>query len=171
MASRSAMPTDPDAGIPDLIRRLADDSKRLAQDEMRLAKLEVRENVHDATRGGIWLGIAGGAALIALIALTVCLAALLGRLFGHYWMGTLVVAVVELGVGALLVMRGLKTLKAQSFSFPATRGAATETARWVKTVREPEIVGSSNAPRPAFARGAADRALPAERLGAAERVD
>ena len=34
---------DPDAGIPDLIHRLTDDSKRLMSDEVRLAKLEVKE--------------------------------------------------------------------------------------------------------------------------------
>src|SRR3712207_6883823 len=38
------------AGIPDLLRRLADDSKRLANDEVRLAKLELRESVRTSAR-------------------------------------------------------------------------------------------------------------------------
>ena len=74
MASRPAVPIDPDAGIPDLIRRLVDDSRRLAQNEVRLAKLELRESARSATRGGIWLGIAFGAGVVALVGLTVLLA-------------------------------------------------------------------------------------------------
>nr|MDQ6926722.1 phage holin family protein [Candidatus Eremiobacteraeota bacterium] len=72
-AARPAVVIDPDAGIPDLLRRLVDDSKRLAQDEVQLAKLELRARAHDATRGGIWLGVALGAGVVALIALTVFL--------------------------------------------------------------------------------------------------
>jgi uncharacterized membrane protein YqjE len=125
---------DPNAGIPDLLRRLVDDSKRLAQDEVRLAKLELRERAHDATRGGIWLGVAAGAAIAALIALTVCLAALIGHaIHNHYWAGTLIVAVVELALGALLVLRGLKQLKQAQITLPETREEAVRTARWAKS--------------------------------------
>lgn len=146
-ATRPAVAIDPDAGIPDLIRRLVDDSKRLAQDEVQLAKLEMRERAHDATRGAIWLGVAAGAGVVALVAFTVFLAALIGRAINHhYWAGALIVAVVELGVGAFLAMRGLGTLKKQSFTLPETRREAAKTARWAKTtgaqiaedVRDPE---------------------------------
>lgn len=140
MATRPAVVMDPEAGIPDLIRRLVDDSKRLAQDEVRLAKMELRENVHDATRGGIWLGVAFGAGVVALIALTVCLAALIGRALNfHYWAGTLIVAVVELAVGGVLVMRGLKAIKQQPLTLPETRAEAAETARWVQQARDPLV--------------------------------
>ncbi|HEY0776562.1 MAG TPA: phage holin family protein [Gemmatirosa sp.] len=149
MATRPAVVIDPEAGIPDLIRRLVDDSKRLAQDEVQLARLEIRERAHDATRGGIWLGIAFGAGVVALIALTVFLAALIGRALNfHYWAGTLITAVLELGIGAFLVMRGLATLKKQSFTLPETRKEASATAKWAKStgaavaadVRDPERV-------------------------------
>lgn len=133
-AARPSVVIDPDAGIPDLLRRLVDDSKRLAQDEVQLARLEVRERAHDAARGGIWLGVAFGAGVIALIAFTVFLAALIGRALNfHYWAGTLIVAVLELAVGAWLVVRGLGTLKKQSFTMPETRKEAAVTARWAKT--------------------------------------
>ncbi len=147
--ARPAVVIDPDAGIPDLIRRLVDDSKRLAQDEVQLAKLELRERAHDATRGGIWLGVAFGAGVVALIALTVFLATLIGRAINfHYWAGTLIVAVLELGIGAFLVMRGLATLKKQSYTLPETRKEAVRTAQWAKAtgaqvaedVRDPERV-------------------------------
>ncbi len=141
MASRPAVQIDPDAGIPDLVRRLVDDSRRLAQDEVRLAKIELRENAHDATRGAIWLGIAFGAGVVALLALTVFLCAILGRLLGNLWAGTLVTAVLYLGGAFLLVTRGLKTIKAQPLTLPETRQQARETVEFLKTVREPEVTG------------------------------
>lgn len=141
MSSRiSTVPIDPDAGIPDLIRRLVDDSRRLAGDEVRLAKIEMRENVHEATRGGIWLGIAFGAGVVALIGLTVLLTALLGGLLGNLWAGALVTAVLWLGSGYLLITRGLAQIKEQSFTLPVTRETTKETAQWVRTAREPEVV-------------------------------
>lgn len=142
MASRPAVPIDPDAGIPDLIRRLVDDSRRLAQDEVRLAKIELRQSAHDATHGGIWLGIAFGAGIVAVIGATVLLAALLGGLLGNLWAGTLVTAVLWLGSAYLLVTRGLKQIKEQEFTLPATRQEARETVNLLKTVREPEVVGN-----------------------------
>ena len=168
-AARPAVVIDPDAGIPDLIRRLVDDSKRLAQDEVQLAKLEMRERAHDATRGGIWLGIAFGAGVVALIAFTVFLAALIGRAINHhYWAGTLITAVLELAIGAFLVMRGLGTLKKQSFTMPETRKEAAATAQWAKTtgarvaadVRDPERVLTGANGGGALAAGAAASRLP-----------
>ena len=53
--------TDPDTGIPDLIRRLTDDSKRLVTDEVQLAKLESKETLHRVSRGALWMALAFGA--------------------------------------------------------------------------------------------------------------
>lgn len=135
MSIRSTTPIDPDAGIPDLIRRLVDDSRRLAGDEVRLAKIELRENVHEATRGGIWLGIAFGAGVIALVGLTVLLTALLGGLLGNLWAGALVTSVLWLGSAFLLVTRGLKQITEQPFTLPETRAEAKETVDWAKQLR------------------------------------
>ena len=137
--SSNPMPIDPDAGIPDLIRRLADDSKRLALDEVRLAKLEVRDNVHAGARGTVRLAIAFGAGVVALVALTIALSALLGRLLGNYWAGTLIVAVLELGAAFVLVKRGMQKMAEPAYTFPESRAALSETAQWVKAVREPEV--------------------------------
>ena len=156
MASRN-VPIDPDAGIPDLIRRLTDDSKRLAQDEVRLAKLELREGMRNVTKGGIWLGAAFGAGVVALTAFTVFLSAVLGRLLGNYWAGTLVTALLLLGAGYLLVTRGLKTVKAQEYTLPETRQEARETVRELKAARE--VVGERvNAIRRPASASAVERA-------------
>lgn len=149
MASRN-VPIDPEAGIPDLVRRLTDDSKRLAQDEVRLAKLELRESLRNLARGGIWLGAAFGAAVVALVAFTVFSSAALGRLFGNYWAGTLVTALIELGVAYLLVTRGLKQVKEQDLTLPETREETRETVRELKAAREglAERVDAVRRPQP-----------------------
>lgn len=127
---------DPDAGIPDLIRNLADDSKRLVGDEVRLAKLEMSENVKRAARGGIWLGMAFGVGVIAMVAFTVLLSAFIGRAVnGHYWVGALVTGLLELAVAAVLFKKGLGEVKEPSYTLEATRTEAKETARWVKQIR------------------------------------
>ena len=135
MAVRPAVPVDPDTGIPDLIRRLADDSKRLARDEARLAKLEMRTSIRQTAHGALWLGLAFGAGVVALVGLTIFLAALLGRLLGHYWAGTLIVAVLELVAAVLLVRRGIRKVREPSYTFEESRDAARETVDWAKTAR------------------------------------
>lgn len=157
MASRPAMPHDPDAGIPDLIRRLADDSKRLARDEVRLAKLEMRESLHGGMRGLLFLALAFGVGIVALVALTIFLSAGIGRLLGNYWAGTLIVAALELGGGFFLIKRGLGTIASEPATFPESRAALRETAQWVKTVREPELEPAALAEPTARTRPMPDR--------------
>jgi hypothetical protein len=119
---------DPDAGIPDLIRRLTEDSKRLASDEVRLAKIEVTESVHSAAHGTLWLTLAFGAGVIALVAATIGVAALIGRLAsGHMWVGALTVGVVELVIAFLLIKKGLKQFSRPSYTLAETRGALKDT--------------------------------------------
>jgi hypothetical protein len=133
------MPADPEVGVPDLIRRLTDDSKRLVRDEVRLAKLEVGENIHAGARGAVWLGIAFGAGVVALVALTFMLAALLGRLLnGNYWAGALITGALELGVALLLVKRGLGALREPSYTFAESRAALRDTAQWARDTARTE---------------------------------
>ena len=81
---------DPDAGIPDLVRRLADDGKPLVSDEIRRAKKETTDNVKQAGRGGIRLAVAFGIGVVALVAMTLVLVTLIGRLAsGHMWVGAI----------------------------------------------------------------------------------
>ena len=121
MASRPGMHPESELGIPDLIRRLTEDSKRLARDEVRLAKMEMRESVKTSARGAVWLALAFGAGVVALVALTIMLSALIGRLLGNYWAGTLITAALDLGLGFFLVKRGLKAVTEPSYTFEESR--------------------------------------------------
>jgi len=123
--------TDPETGIPDLIRRLTDDSKRLVTDEVQLAKLEAKESLHRASRGAIWLGVAFGVAVIMLVALTVFVATLIGRIAnGHMWVGALVTGVIELCLGFWMLKHGLATYTKPSYTLEQTRSSLADTKHW-----------------------------------------
>ena len=131
MTARPNVVIDPETGIPDLIRRLTDDSKRLVTDEVHLAKLEAKDSLHRAARGGIWLALAFGVAVIMLVALTVFIATLIGRIANdHMWVGALITGVVELAIGFWLLKRGLATYAQPSYSLEETRGSLADTTHW-----------------------------------------
>src|SRR5215468_8474871 len=106
------VPLVSDAAIPELIRRLSDDSKRLVSDEAQLAKLEVRESLESGGRGVMLLAVAFGLGVLAAVTLTLFLVTLLGRVAGgHMWIGAVVIGVLWLLVGALLLKHGATTFR------------------------------------------------------------
>lgn len=130
------MAIDPNVGVPDLVRRLTDDSKRLLSDEVLLAKLEVKDSVRTAGRATLWLGIALAIGAVAMVALTLLVATLIGRLSaGHMWIGAIVTGVVELIVAAWMIKRGIGAFAEPSYTFEETRESLTETTDWVETAR------------------------------------
>ena len=135
MSARPIM-TDPDTGIPDLIRRLSGDSKRLVSDEVRLARIEAKDSLHRATRGVLWLTLAFGIAVVMFVALTIFLVTLIGRAVnGHMWIGALVTGVFELALGAYLIKRGVSVIAEPSYSLEASRLALADTANWAASAR------------------------------------
>ena len=128
--------SDPDTGIPDLIRRLTEDSRRLVADEVQLARMETTESLHRVTRGALWLALAFGAGVVTLVSLTIFLVTFIGRLAnGHMWVGALVTGLVELGLGAFLVMRGIRAISEPSYTLAQSRAALKDTANWVSPAR------------------------------------
>ncbi|MEO8561953.1 MAG: phage holin family protein [bacterium] len=128
--------SDPETGIPDLIRRLTEDSKRLVTDEVHLAKIEAKESVHRASRGALWMALAFGVSIIMLVAFTVFVATLIGRILnGHMWAGAIITGVLELTLGAWLLKRGLSTYAAPSYTLEETRHDIKDTAHWASSQR------------------------------------
>lgn len=136
MPQREQVRIDPDVGIPDLIRRLADDSKRLATDEVRLAKLELGENLRTGARGSLWLAISFGIGVVSMTAGTIFLAALIGRLVaGHMWVGALATGVIELAIAAFLIRKGTRAFAKPSYTLEQTRASLKDTQAWVAAQR------------------------------------
>ena len=130
------MPVDPETGIPELIHRLGDDSKRLVADEFRLAKLEVRDNLRRGGKDAMWLAAAFGVSVVAMLAFTLFLITLIGRIVnGHMWVGALIAGVLELVVGMVVLRRGLAAFKEPSYSLVETRESLKDTKAWVSAVR------------------------------------
>ncbi len=122
-----------DAGIPDLVRSLKDDSSKLLSGELKLARLEARESIRSVTRGAVWLAIAFGAVVVALAALTVLLTVVAGRLTGRMWAGALIAGGIELVVGALALRYGVALFqKPDSYTLEKTRAEVGQTTRWVR---------------------------------------
>ena len=128
---------DPEVGIPDLIKRLTDDSKRLVTDEVRLAKLEASEAAKTAAKGAMWMGMALGVGVVMLIALTVAVAAGIGELAnGNYWLGALITGALWLGIGIWLIKRGLSEFSKPSYTFEETRAGLKDSVAWVGDARD-----------------------------------
>ena len=98
-------------GIGELVRDLADDTRVLVQQEIELAKMEVAASIKRVVRDSAWIG--AGIAILAVggLVLVVALALLLGALLDSYWLGTLIVAVLLLLVGAVAAWLGVRDLK------------------------------------------------------------
>jgi hypothetical protein len=128
------MHIDPEVGIPDLIHRLGDDSRRLMSDEVRLAKLEMKDGLKRGGKGVMWLGIAFGIGVVAMVFFTLFLTTLIGRIVsGHMWLGALVTGVIELVVAAVLVKKGIGAFTQPSYTLVQTRESLKDTKTWVKT--------------------------------------
>lgn len=133
---RAHLDIDADAGIPDLVRSLGEDSKQLLTDEVRLAKLELKESVRRAGAGAVRIGIAFGVGVVALVAFTMFLVTLIGRVAsGHMWVGAIVTGVLELAAAALLAKKGFSTIGEPSYSLVRTRTSIRDTATWVRHPR------------------------------------
>jgi hypothetical protein len=127
---------DPETGLPDLVKRLTDDSKRLVTDEVRLAKLEAREAVKTAGKGVLWLGVAFGVGIVTLIALTIAVATGIGELAnGNMWVGALAAGVIEIGLGLWLMKRGVTSFGEPSYTLEESRAALKETVDWAADAR------------------------------------
>lgn len=111
-----------DRSVGELVTSLSDDAKQLFRAELRLAKLETSDSVARAGRGSLWLLVAFGVLVVALVAFTLFLATLIGRLAsGHHWLGTTLVGLLEVALGAWFVMRGLRELRRAPYTMPETR--------------------------------------------------
>jgi len=131
-----AVHIDPDTGITELVGQLASDSKRLVRDEILLGKLEVKENIRTGARGVLWVSMAFGIAVIALVALTIAFVTLIGRLAeGNYWVGALATGIIEVGLGVFLILRGVRRFGEPSYTLGESREELRETAAWVARER------------------------------------
>jgi uncharacterized membrane protein YqjE len=122
-----------DQSIPDLLRRLSQETATLVRQEIELAKAEVTEKGKEAGRGA---GLLGGAGLIGVLAFGALTAAIILALDLAMagWLAALIVAVVYGAIAGVLALQGRNRIKEAGPPVPEqTVETVKEDARWAKT--------------------------------------
>ncbi len=117
--------------LPDLLKRLSQETATLVRQEIGLAKAEVAQT---GKKAGIGIGLVGAAGVVALLglgALTACFILALNAVMPA-WLAALIVAVVYGAVAVLLGLRGKE--KVQEATPPARQTMETvkEDVEWAK---------------------------------------
>jgi uncharacterized membrane protein YqjE len=125
--------TEAEPSIGELFRQLAQDSATLVRQEISLARAEMRENLRGMVGGVVLLAIGGGALLMAALALTAFVIALLGIWLGHnYWLSALIVGVVYALIGAMMLARGKKVMQTSELKPERTIQTLNDDKRWAQ---------------------------------------
>lgn len=109
-----------DEGIPELLRRLADQGSHLAQQQAKLVQAEVQSSVDDLKQSA---GAMAGAAVLGIAGLGVLLmglAFLLGEAM-PLWLATLIVAAATLAGAYAMFVAGQKKLQSSSLTAERSR--------------------------------------------------
>jgi threonine/homoserine/homoserine lactone efflux protein len=126
----SALPHD-DRSLGQLFSELMNETRTLVRQEIALAKTEVKENAAFAGKNA---GIAAAGGAIVLVGLLPVIAGIvisLGHKIGYATSAFLVGALV-LAAGAVLLMKGIKALKARSLAPQQTTAQVKETKEWAR---------------------------------------
>lgn len=126
-------PREPDAGLPELISRLTDQSSTLFRQEIELAKTELKSEIRTAGKAGGLLGSAAVVGFLAALLLSFAVAWALGDLEPlNPALGFLIVGVVYALIAGVLAMRGRSTAQEVDPSLPETTRSLKEDAQWAK---------------------------------------
>lgn len=117
--------------LGELFSRLASDTSTLVRKEVDLARTEMVQKATAAGRDVGMLGAGGAVAYAGFLALLAALIIGLGYLI-PVWLSALIVGVLVVGVGALLIQRGLSALKRLNPVPEQTIETLKEDVQWAK---------------------------------------
>jgi uncharacterized membrane protein YqjE len=119
--------------LPDLLKRLSQETTQLVRQELDLAKAELSEKGRQAGAGAGLFGGAGAVGLLGLAALTTCFILALATAMPA-WLAALIVAVVYGVTAAVLAARGrVKVRQATPMVPEQTMETVKEDVQWAKT--------------------------------------
>ena len=119
-----------DRSIGDLLAELSRETSQLVRKEVELATTEMTAK---ARKAGSHVGVAAAGGALAHAGLLVFLAALvlvLSELGITPWLSALIISVLTIGVGYLLINRGLTGLRSTSVAPTRAMESLKEDARW-----------------------------------------
>jgi len=119
--------------VGELLKQLSQETTTLVRQELDLAKAEMTVKAKEGGKGAGFLGGAGVAGLVFLIALTLTLIGLLDT-FMKYWIAALIVTVLWGAVAAVLALTGKNKLQEAGPPVPEqTKETLKEDVEWAKT--------------------------------------
>lgn len=114
-----------------LMSEISSDLSTLMRQEVELAKVEIKEEVAKAGKGAGLLGAAGFAGYLFIVLASFAAAYGIGSQIGYGW-GTLIVAGVWAGIGAVLFVLGRSRLRRVSPKPERTISTLKEDAQWAR---------------------------------------
>ncbi|HMQ33170.1 MAG TPA: phage holin family protein [Chloroflexaceae bacterium] len=117
--------------LGELFSRLASDTSTLVRKEVDLARTEMVQKATAAGRDVGMLGAGGAIAYAGFLALLAAVIIGLGYLI-PVWLSALIVGLLVVGVGALLIQRGLSALKRLNPVPEQTIETLKEDVQWAK---------------------------------------
>ena len=120
-----------DQSLPDLLKRLSQETATLVRQEIELAKAEVGDR---GKKAGIGIGIVGAAGVVGLLALgalTACFILALNAVMPA-WLAALIVALVYGAIAAVLGLQGKEKVQEATPPAPQTAETVKEDVQWAK---------------------------------------
>jgi hypothetical protein len=128
-----------DRSIPELFRRLADESRTLVREEMALAKAEMREKMEVYQRNAARIGVGSAFLLAALLFVLWAVNTAVTALFATFmeleiavWLAPVVLGVLLGLIGWSMVKRGKSAIAEEGVVPRKTARSLKEDTRWVK---------------------------------------
>ena len=119
--------------LPELLKRLSQETTQLLRQEIELAKAEVSEKGKKAGQGAGLFGAAGAVGLLAGGALTACFILALNAVMPA-WLAALIVALVEGAVAGVLALQGKRKVQEAAPPVPKqTIETVKEDVEWAKS--------------------------------------
>lgn len=117
--------------LGELFKRLTSDTGELIRQEATLAKAEIRETGSALVGDARDIGIAAGLAIAGALALVAFLVIGLGNLLDdRYWLSSLIVGAVALGIGMVMVKRATNDIKQRGLTPKQTMDTLREDKAW-----------------------------------------
>jgi len=117
--------------LGELFAELANETTNLVRQELQLAKTEMTQKATQAGKDVGMIGAGGALAYAGLLALIAALIIGLGELI-PLWLSALIVGLVVVGIGYVLIQRGLTELKRIDPTPHQTVQTLKEDKEWVK---------------------------------------
>ena len=121
-----------DRPLGELFAELSRETSTLVRQEMALAKTEMSQKAAQVGKNVGFLAIGGAIAYAGFLALIAALIIGLGQLGLPWWLSALLVGLAVAGLGAFLVMKGLKALRQADLSPRQTIETLKEDKEWAK---------------------------------------